>query len=118
MKLWLDKAKDDLRVSESNFKIKELSVAAIFCQQSVEKALKAVYIKKHKQLAPKTHDILFLATKVDLPDNLADEVDSLTDVYMESRYPDIKETIKLKEENVSKFIKSAKKVLEWCEKQI
>jgi len=118
VKRWLDKAEKDLETAEYNFKGEELEAAALFRQQSVEKALKAAHIHKNKKLAPKTHDVLFLAGEVNLPDKFISKIESLTDIYMETRYPDIEETIKLKEKDVSNFIKATKEVLKWCKKQI
>ena len=77
-----------------------------------------LYDKEYKKLAPKTHDVLFLAGEVNLPDKFISKIESLTDIYMETRYPDIEETIKLKEKDVSNFIKATKEVLKWCKKQI
>ncbi len=114
IKLWLDKSKDDLRVAESNFKSRELEVAALFCQQSVEKALKAIYMQKKKKLAPKTHDLAFLAREISLPDNFIKYLKPLTNIYMETRYPDLSRSLELKEKYVKDIIKTTKEILKWC----
>lgn len=118
VKLWLDKAKKDLEVAEYNLNGGKLDATALFCQQSVEKALKAVYIQKNKKLAPKTHDLTFLAKEVGLPDNLIKSVKPLTNIYMETRYPDLGESIKLKEGYVNELVKLTKEILKWCETKI
>ena len=58
--LW-EQTEKDFEVAEKNFKIKEYYVSAFFCQQSVEKTLKAFFmIKKGKSAGP-THSLIYLA---------------------------------------------------------
>jgi HEPN domain-containing protein len=63
---WLNRAEHDLKTSKVNLEQKIYDAAAFYCQQSVEKALKALYIKQHSELV-KAHDLNFLGRKVDLP---------------------------------------------------
>ncbi|HIH18302.1 MAG TPA: HEPN domain-containing protein [Nanoarchaeota archaeon] len=116
--LWLNKAKDDLRVAESNFKTKEIEAAAFFCQQAVEKALKGLYIHKIRRLAPKTHNLVFLSKELKLPEKYIKDAERLTNIYLETRYPDIGGELKLEKETVARFIKLSWEILEWCNKQL
>ncbi len=54
-KAWLDSARDDLGVVEAIIYREDLThMVAFHCQQSIEKALKAV-LEEHEQLVPRIH---------------------------------------------------------------
>ena len=61
---WFNLAERDLVSAKKNFKKKIYYVSAFLCQQSVERGLKALYIKKYKELL-KIHDLVKLAKKID-----------------------------------------------------
>jgi len=56
---WWKQAKRDLKSAKNSFKSKDYYVSSLLAQQTVEKALKALYIKKFNELI-KTHDLVFL----------------------------------------------------------
>jgi len=60
---WFEKAKDDLRKAGDNFDIGNFDLSSFLCQQSVEKVLKAILIKRTKQF-PKIHDLVRLCRLV------------------------------------------------------
>lgn len=111
---WWVQAKADFDAAEFNLKGNKLFVAAFLCQQSIEKALKAAYIKKNNELI-RVHDLIFLAKKLDAPNNIIQTCDRLTRVYVETRYP-INNVIPAKRfsrEEVREFVKMAREVLDW-----
>lgn len=81
-------AEKDYEAAKRNFDIKQYYLVAFLCQQAVEKALKALYIKKYKRLL-KVHDLVLLARKVDAPSEIQDLCKSLNSYYIETRYPGI-----------------------------
>ncbi len=85
--LWWKQAARDLVTAKNNQRNKDYYAASLFAQQAVEKALKAMMIKKLKKLE-KTHDLVFLAKKLELPDKIIKACDKLNPVYLEARYPD------------------------------
>ena len=85
--LWLRQADDDLKAAEKNLGIDIYYMASFLAQQSAEKGLKALYIKKFKELL-RVHDLVYLAKKVEAPENLSENCRFLSKVYIESRYPD------------------------------
>ena len=54
----------------------------------MEKALKALYLNKHKEV-PKVHDLVLLAKKLSLPEDVVEKCDRLTKVYIDTRYADV-----------------------------
>ena len=54
-KKWLEKAKMNLKVAQDNFNLKHYDYSAFLCQQTAEKALKSVALKKTGKIR-KIHD--------------------------------------------------------------
>lgn len=65
------------------------------CHQSVEKMLKAIYVKKHDAVPPYIHklDKLIELTGLELPEDNIDLIDELTPLNIQARYPAYKEAI-------------------------
>jgi hypothetical protein len=59
---------------------------------SIEKLLKAVYVKKHKQHAPFLHNLYRLAelSELELTDEQSDWLDKITSFNLNARYDDYK----------------------------
>jgi HEPN domain-containing protein len=117
---WLKLAKDDLKSAKVNFKSKQYYVCSFLCQQSAEKALKALLIKKIGKLI-KIHDLIVLGNKVDLPENLSKKCDKLNSVYLDARYGDLGGKLPSKKFNKKislEFLNTAKELLKWVEKSI
>lgn len=62
---------------------------AYYCEQSVEKHLKALYTALCRDAAPKTNQLLGLARKVGVDEGLCDDLHLLELDYMATRYPDV-----------------------------
>lgn len=89
-KKWFKKAKEDLRTAKFNYRGKRYDVVAFFCQQAVEKALKALSIEKTGEFR-KIHDLKLLGKQVGLPKKYIPLCEEISLAYVYSRYPDIPE---------------------------
>lgn len=91
-KIWLDKSKDDLSWAKDSFNDGHFGSACFVCQQVAEKALKA-YLFSKKQTLIRTHHLPSLNAKCKEFDQdfsqLKDAVNTLTNYYTDTRYPDI-----------------------------
>lgn len=116
VKRWWSKAKDDLEKARILFNNKKYDGAVFYCQQSIEKALKSLFLKKNNKIK-KIHDLIELGKDVKLPDNLLDYCKEITQSYVYSRYPDIEEPKDIKEISLS-FIKNTGDILKWIEEQL
>lgn len=116
VKRWWKRAKDDLDKASILFRNKKYDGAAFFCQQSVEKGLKALSLKEKNKIK-KIHDLVELGKYVELPQNLLDYCKELTLSYIYSRYPDIKEAKNIKSIS-NKFLKNTKIILKWIEEKL
>ena len=120
VKRWLEQAEDDMKKAEDNLNISHLDGAAFFCQQGVEKALKALLIER-KGRFPKIHDIVALARVADAPAGIIDKCKQINPYYTETRYPDFSDTIPAKafsEEEIKEIICFGREVLQWIKKSL
>lgn len=114
--IWFKKAEQELDTAKYNIKGDKLPAGFFFLQQSAEKALKALYIKKFGKLV-KTHDLVLLAKDLKAPKNIEEFCMLLTPAYNYTRYPDIIVAVNLKSK-AETFIKSTEEILEWIKKNI
>ncbi len=115
-KEWLKKAEQDLDTANYLLKGNKLEATVFFLQQSAEKALKALYIKRFKKVL-RTHDLVLLSKELNAPENIVNECKELTLAYQYSRYPDIPTAKDLKDK-ASNFLKVAKEILKWIKENI
>ena len=68
MNYWIENANEDYNVMNVLFSNKKNNYCLFFGQMVIEKLLKALYAKNNKETphAPKTHDLLYLAEKINL----------------------------------------------------
>lgn len=114
-KKWIEKAEEDLDTARYNIKGNKINASLLFLQQSSEKALKAVYIKKFNKLL-KVHDLVLLAKKVDAPEKIIEFCKELTPAYQYTRYPDV-EMVNNPKTLVSKFLKFNEEILKWAKEK-
>ncbi|TFG23804.1 MAG: HEPN domain-containing protein [Promethearchaeota archaeon] len=107
---WFILAERDFISAKKNFKKRIYYVSAFLCQQSIEKALKALYIKKYQKLL-KIHDLVKLAKKVGADINILDICAELNPIYIETRYPDVPTSYN--KVDLKKLLKDTEKVLIW-----
>lgn len=118
VKNWWSRALNDWNVAKANLKIKKYNASSFFSHQAIEKALKALYIKRFNKII-KIHNLVTLAKKLELPSDLIDACDRVNPIYLETRYPDASGIFKKysRAEALSDYHDSAK-VLKWIKKKI
>ena len=118
---WLKQAEKDLEVANKNLQIEEFYSCVFWCQQAVEKGLKAVYILKRNSLPPKIHDLVEICRLIRAPDRINLLAGEITIAYIFSRYPGAAPEMPEKyydKKKAEEHIKLAREVLEWVRKQI
>ena len=88
-KEWIKASLDDLKIISRIIDMEELShMIAFHSQQSIEKSFKALIESQNKRV-PKQHDLLklqeLIKDKLDI--NNDDLLDTLNELYIDSRYP-------------------------------
>ena len=116
-KKWMKKAEEDLKAAKLMFKAKKYEYAAFWCQQSAEKAFKAVQIEKESRF-DKIHDLVILAKKTGAPEEIIEICKRLTIAYVYARYPDASSGKEDMKEISEKFIEKSKEVMKWVKSKL
>ncbi len=118
---WLEQSRDDFDGAEYNFEGKKYYIAAFFCQQAVEKALKALFLHEKKGEMPQSHSLIYLATNTPIPQKYYSFLKELTPKFVHNHYPDayvdLPSRIHVTENTVGLIVRS-KEVLEWIERKL
>jgi HEPN domain-containing protein len=115
-KEWIEKAEQDLDTAKYNLKGNKLEAGIFFLQQSSEKALKALYIKKFKMLF-KTHNLVVLARALKANNKILEVCEKLNPAYQFTRYPDVVKVNSL-EKRADEFLEYAEEILKWVKKSL
>ncbi|MEN6302784.1 MAG: HEPN domain-containing protein [Armatimonadia bacterium] len=85
---WMQRAERDLQTAEAMRQSGFFDACALYCQQAVEKLLKAYYMVRESADPPRTHKLVELAARLGVPYDLAEDLHDLENDYIQSRYPD------------------------------
>lgn len=118
---WLKKAERDFSDARFVFAGKRFSLTAFLCQQSVEKALKALFLFEKKEDIPKSHSLIYLAKQTTIPKKYHPFLRELTPAFIDTRYPDtgvdgIEDSYDMYD--VQRMLEKSKEVLGWIKKQL
>ena len=117
---WFDFSRNDLGVAKhlrNTYHPIPIEIICYHCQQSAEKAIKALYLLfEIPGGLPRKHDLSFLLdqlkNKVSISDDLYDYADELNSFAVVVRYPS---EIPVDEEAMKKAIHHAEAILKWAE---
>lgn len=85
---WWKQAKRDLITAEHCKDSGDYYACAFFCQQSIEKGLKALFLLKNKTNPGKSHSLIYLATETETPAIYDSFLRKLAPEFVTTRYPD------------------------------
>lgn len=87
---WSRGAEDDLLTADLLIREKRIMHGLFFCHLVIEKAIKAHIVKKSRQVAPRSHNLIYLSEIADL--DFDDEAQIFLGILMkyqlQGRYPD------------------------------
>ena len=121
MNYWIESADEDYNVMLDLKEKNRNTYCLFFGQMVIEKLLKALYAKNNKgaPYAPKTHDLLYLAEKLNLELTEEQEVilNEITTFNLSTRYDDYKRAFynKCTDEYTEEQINKIKEVKAWLE---
>ena len=124
IKAWWTQARADLRTAEVDVEGGRHYAAVFFCQQAVEKALKAFFLRRTRNpQAPEmfAHSLIHLAKTCGVPEKFHSFLRDLTSEYVNTRYPCAAEEAPeaLYDQAIAaKTLASTKEVLEWIERRL
>ncbi len=115
---WTEGSESDFQTAEKIITSTDRYAAGLFfLHLAVEKALKARVVKKTKEHAPYTHNLLHLLTKLEVssPKDIVTLLGEINDFNLEARYPDVKREFEklATKEFAHKYLLEGKKVLKW-----
>ncbi len=122
VKHWIETSDDDFETMLTLYNSKSYSWSLFLGHISIEKLLKALYVKRFKKHAPFTHNLYRLGelTGLEMTDEQADWLDEITSFNLNARYDDYKkEFYKLCTPNYTKrWIDKIKYIRTWIKKML
>lgn len=121
MNYWIETSNEDYETMLSMKKEKRNTWCLFIGHLVIEKLLKALYAKNNKgaPYAPKTHDLLYLAEKMnlDVTEKQANDLVEITKFNLNTRYDDYKRDFynKCTDEYTEEQINKIEGVKEWLE---
>jgi HEPN domain-containing protein len=119
IEFWIENSHYDFKTAKSMQRSGRYIYTIFMCQQSLEKFMKALYLKKNKTEAPKTHNLLYLLTLVDVEVSENDKkfLAEISSFYISGRYPDYKKKISdmINRKNAKEYLKKSWEFLKWLE---
>ena len=114
-KIWYKLARDDYKNALLLWKNRRYGATVFFCQQAVEKILKAYIVEYKNKVPTKTHRIEVLVKDADLNLQEIDEPDvaELSKAYIRVRYPDLSKHYYTRKDRVEPLLKMTREVYQW-----
>ncbi len=116
---WIKGAVEDLEVAEILIGKHRYIHGLFFCHLVIEKVLKAHVVKVTGQLAPKSHNLIFLSEKTELvlDEKILEFFGVLMKYQLEGRYPDYQPYIP-EVRIVQGYLNETKKYLSWLKEKL
>ncbi len=115
---WFNSAFDDLESAKVLINNKRYLQGLFFCHLVIEKAIKAIVVKCTSDIAPRSHNLLYLSGIAGL--TLAEEDEVFLGILMkyqlQGRYPDYQPAIP-KEERVFDYLRKTENLLLWLKQK-
>ena len=122
IEFWLKSAEDDFDTAEKLFAVKKYHHCLFFCHLFLEKAFKALVVKKTGQHALPIHNLVRLAScaKLKLSQKRKKELKAITGFNLEARYNSHKREFykKATKEFAEKWFKICKEIYAWVKKML
>jgi len=116
---WTKGAEDDLLTAELLIREKRILHGLFFCHLVIEKAVKAHVVQKSGEIAPRSHNLIYLSEKTDLKFDNETEIflGILMKYQLQGRYPDynpiLPDYIK-----VNEYLEKTKTLLKWLKERL
>jgi HEPN domain-containing protein len=90
LEYWINGAEDDLKTAKILIESNRMLHGLFFCHLVIEKSIKAHVVKQTAEVAPRSHNLIFLMEKAELQLDEDDELflGILMKYQLQGRYPD------------------------------
>ena len=119
--VWITQALRDFEVAKKNALNQDYYVSVFFCQQSIEKSLKGLFLQEQKESSGPTHSLLYLAKNTGVPDSYLSFLRKITPEFVNTRYPDASYGIPAElydEEIAQEYIQKTEELLTWIKSKL
>lgn len=123
IKNWWEQAERDIKTAENSYKSEDYYASVFWCQQALEKGLKA-YIMFHKRLSSgklNFYSLIKLARTANVPSKFHLFLRSISPEYYISRYPDASEETPYKlytKEDTKTILEKTNEIFKWLKIQM
>lgn len=116
---WIQAAEDDMRAAEALLKAHLPAMAIFHCQQAVEKALKAICLRRQHRYPPR-HELDALAEAAGIWEEIRnrDLLAVLEAAYTACRYPEDDTYRALNSQSARKIVAQTRRMVRWLCKQV
>ena len=116
---WETAATEDLDSAKILIEKNRLLHGLFFCHLVVEKIIKAHVVKQTKEIAPRSHNLIFLSEKANLEFEKDDEImlGILMKYQLQGRYPDYNPIIP-DQSKVNDYLVKTEKLLTWLKEKL
>lgn len=124
VKYWVTTAEYDLVTAKSMLKAKWYLYVGFLCHQTIEKVLKAHYVKIKNKVPPHIHNLLYLAENTGIyllfSEQQKDLLNELRPLNIEARYPKYKDNLfkSLSPKRCAKILKETTELYKWIIKKL
>ena len=121
---WASLAEYDINTAKAMLATKRYLDVAFMCQQTIEKMLKACFVKELKKTPPYTHNLIRIARELsffkDIDESKREKIELLNSYYIESRYTeDFEELSKIVTQDKTKnLLDFTEEFYQWLKSQI
>jgi HEPN domain-containing protein len=124
IKYWITTSEYDLVTAKSMLKAKRYLYVGFMCHQTIEKVLKAYYVKIKNKVPPHIHNLLFLAEETGIYTHFSEKqkdlLNELRPLNIEARYPKYKDNLfkSLSAKRCEKILQETAELYKWIIKEL
>jgi len=115
---WFTSANDDFESAKLLISNNRFLHGLFFCHLVIEKAIKAIVVKQTKEIAPRTHNLLYLSDLANLTFSEDDDIflGILMKYQLQGRYPDYQPNVP-NIEKVNEYLIKTENLLLWLQQK-
>ncbi len=116
---WINSAEDDIVTANLLIQEKRTLHGLFFCHLVIEKAIKALFVKVTEEVAPRSHNLIYLSEKaeLDFDDETQIFIGILMKYQLQGRYPDYNPIVPDKI-RADEYFNKTKELLQWLKMKL
>jgi HEPN domain-containing protein len=118
---WFEEGLNDFKNAKTMVTVEIYNVATFYCEQALQKLLKATWMKIKRTYPPKSHKISYLGAQLNAPPNIINLLNKIAPFYFISKYPDAANGVPSKiitKETAQEIVQATTEVIQWIKTRI